>query len=84
MKVLMTINSLAKRIVGNFTLFSFYRYLQEIDFFSWRFIGKYKVGVAFVNIFQKVINTFLCVCPNEKKYIIDECFPKPRFYLLKF
>ena len=83
MKILMTIRRLAKKIGGNFTVFNFYDYIQEINFFSGLFIGKSKVEVKFVKIFQKFIKIFLCICPNEKN-ILDESFLKPRFYLLRF
>ena len=81
MKVLMTILTLAKNIGSNFTPLNIYDYIQEINFLSRFFIGKSKVEVKFVNIFEKLIKTFLCICPNEKN-IIDESFPKLRFYLL--
>ena len=83
MKLLMTIRRLARKIGGNSALFNFYDYIQEINFFSRLFIGKSKVAVKFVKIFKKLIKIFLCICPNEKN-IINESFPKPMFYLLRF
>ena len=83
MKILIAIPRLAKKIGGNFTLFNFYDYIQEINFFSRLFIGKSKVAVKFVKIFKNLIKIFLCICPNEKN-MINESFPEPLFYLLRF
>ena len=82
-RISMTIRRLAKQIGVNFNLFNFYDYIQETNFFARLFIGKSKVEVKFVKIFQKFIKIFLCICPNEKN-ILDESFLKPRFYLLRF
>ena len=79
MKILMTFSRLAKNIGGNFTLFNFYDYIQETNFFSQLFIGKSKVRAKLVKIFQNRITIFLCIFPNEKD-IIDEFFPKLCFY----
>ena len=71
MKVLMTIRRLAKKIGGNFTPFDIYGYIQEINFSSRLFLGKSKVEVKLVKIFQTLIKIFFCICPNEKISVMN-------------
>ena len=67
----MTIRKFAEKIGGNFNLFNFYDYIQEVNFFSRLFIGK-SWGEICCDL-PKTYNICLCIFPNEKN-IIDEIF----------
>ena len=73
MKILMTIRKLSEKIGGNFTLFNFYDYIQEVNFFSRLFIGKSWREICCD--LPKTYKIFLCICPNEKNIIneISDC-----------